>query len=512
MDSSFNHLETHNSPTDNQSNSFPVFLKDFKEKVSHVFHTRDRLDRISVNRGLPPFVMREIMSVNPLSVCIPAQYGGRGDKVPEVLSVLEAASYESLALSLTFGINMALFLQPVSKYATEEARGPVFQDFLKNQKMGGLMITEPDHGSDALHMQTYHVQQGDQYHLKGTKHWAGLTGWADYWLLTARQKAGSGHLLRDIDFFICNINGPNQTIVVEEFFHNLGLYMIPYGRNRIDVKVPAMQRLVPHSSGVNMMLDILHHSRMMMPGIAMGFIKRMLDEAIQHCTQRSSGGKSHLLYDQVQLRLARLQSAYTICSAMCAYSSNTADTQSDLVSFGLEANSIKSLVTDLMQESAQSLLQLVGAKGYKLDHIAGRGTVDSRPFQIFEGSNDILNIQITESLLKGMKNAKEKNLYKFMKAHPSFSKAAERLKDILNINPENPLSQRKQYTLGRVIADAFALELVIRLGEKAYRQDLIDAAVIFLQMEISQLMNGFHFGNEQQLVEGYAEGSHWSLF
>ena len=64
-----------------------------------------------------------------------------------------------------------------------------------------------------------------------------------------------------------------------------------------------------------------------------------------------------------------------------------------------------------MHESAQSLLQLIGAKGYKLNHIAGRLVVDSRPFQIFEGSNDILYHQITESVLKMMKTAKQKSVY-----------------------------------------------------------------------------------------------------
>src|SRR5659263_232457 len=78
--------------------------------------------------------------------------------------------------------------------------------------------------------------------------------------------------------------------------------------------------------------------------------------------------------------------------------SQMADISNDLTGLGFEANIIKTVTTDLMQESAQSLLTLVGAIGYKLNHIAGRGTVDTRPFQIFEGSNDILYNQISESL------------------------------------------------------------------------------------------------------------------
>ena len=85
---------------------------------------------------------------------------------------------------------------------------------------------------------------------------------------------------------------------------------------------------------------------------------------------------------------------------MCANSSEKAGIENDLSSEGLEANAVKSVVTDLMQEAAQSVVQLVGAKAYKLDHIAGRGTADSRPFQIFEGSNDILYAQNFRSLGK----------------------------------------------------------------------------------------------------------------
>ena len=152
------------------------------------------------------------------------------------------------------------------------------------------MITEPDFGSDALHMQSFYTEDNSSYHLQGTKHWAGLTGLADYWLLTARKKTATGDLLRDVNFFICDVSEPDQQIVVEELFENLGLYMIPYGRHRIDVKLPPTHRLVPHSSGIKMMLDILHRSRLQFPGMALGFVQRRLDEARAHCRDRLVGG------------------------------------------------------------------------------------------------------------------------------------------------------------------------------------------------------------------------------
>jgi alkylation response protein AidB-like acyl-CoA dehydrogenase len=104
-----------------------------------------------------------------LSVGIPKQYGGRGGLMHENIGLLAAASYESLALSLTFGINSALFLQPVGKYGQDEVKAKVFKRFLEEKTMGGLMITEPDYGSDALNMQTSYIEAGDHFYLKGEK-------------------------------------------------------------------------------------------------------------------------------------------------------------------------------------------------------------------------------------------------------------------------------------------------------------------------------------------------------
>nr|WP_320020540.1 acyl-CoA dehydrogenase family protein [uncultured Draconibacterium sp.] len=498
----------------NSSTSIPFseFLENLKEKMKQVFHVRADIDQLSLKRGLPPFVMREIMSANPLSVGIPTQYGGRGGVMKENIGLLAAASYESLALSLTFGINSALFLQPFGKFGQDEVKPQVFNRFLNEKAMGGLMITEPDYGSDALNMQTSYTESESKYHLKGKKHWAGLTGWADFWLLSARQQSKSEKLQRDIDFFLCDVTAPGQNIVVEEFFENLGLYAIPYGRNRIDVQLPQTHKLVPETTGVKMMLDLLHRSRMQFPGMGMGFIQRMLDEALTHCKERMVGGKSLFQYDRVQHRLSKLQASYTICSAMCANSSEKAGLDVDLSSQGMEANAVKSVITDLMQEAAQSVVQLVGAKAYKLNHIAGRGTADSRPFQIFEGSNDILYAQISEGLVKMMKRAKERNLFQFLKGFDLTDKAVHFVKSQVDFNLDLQIPQRKLVEMGKIIGRVISMNQVLDLSEKGFNKELIDGSVAFLQQEITKLMSAFTFKNEEKVVDGYDENTSWLNF
>src|SRR5690606_26861160 len=114
---------------------FSGFLKDFEATLKHLFHDQEDINQLSLERGLPPEVMEAIMAKVPLSVAIPSEYGGRGSIVKECLGILAAASYESLSLSLTFGINIALFLEPVSKYAREEVKQKIFDRFLKEGNM-----------------------------------------------------------------------------------------------------------------------------------------------------------------------------------------------------------------------------------------------------------------------------------------------------------------------------------------------------------------------------------------
>jgi alkylation response protein AidB-like acyl-CoA dehydrogenase len=491
---------------------FKDFLRNFTNKLDIVFHQRADINQLETQRGLPPYIMREILSADPFLAFIPKAFGGRGAHMHEGIEIVSAASYESLALGLTFGINWGLFLQPVNKYANEEIKHTIFKGFTTDKKMGGLMITEPNYGSDALNMQTSYTENDDYYHLKGTKHWAGLTGTADYWLLTARRKTPDGDLMRDIDFFISDNNKAGQMIEVEEYFENLGLYMIPYGRNKINVKIPRLYRLEPETTGISMMLDTLHRSRMEIPAMAMGFIKRMLDEAIQHCETRFIGAKSLFNYDQVQQRLASIQSAYTITSAICAHSSDNAGAENDLSPQGLKANSFKTVVTDLMQEAAQQLFQLVGAKAYKQSHIAGRAIIDSRPFQIFEGSNDILYAQITEAVVKLMKQAKEINLFQFLKSYALTGKSVDHLKELLNFNLDMQLTQRKLVELGKVISRIVSMEMVINLGLKGFNPELISNSINMMKQELNNLMSSYSFANTTLVLADYKEESHWRNF
>lgn len=503
-------METQDTPI--RDRDYSSFIQHFEQTLKRVFHEKGDINKMSAQRGLPDDVRKEIMDCVPLSVAIPKEYGGRGVQVQECLGVLSAASYESLSLSLTFGINIALFLEPVAKYGNENVKAEIFRRFLEEQQMGGLMITEPDYGSDALNMRTAYRETPEGYAIKGVKHWQGLTGLADFWVIASRKENDKGDLSRDIDFFICDVSQPGQEIIVEEIFDNPGLYMIPYGRNILDIQVPHDYKLQPESTGIKMMLDILHRSRLQFPGMGMGFIKRMLDEALKHAERRIVGKSNLLAMDQVQFQLSRIQTAYTLCSAMCVRSCEVSGIDHNLASEGLEANSMKAVVTDLMHESANHLVQLSGAKGYRTSHVGGRGIMDSRPFQIFEGSNEMLYSQIAEMVLKAMRMKKIPNLVEYLRSNPLTTRAAAYFTGELDFSVDKITLQRKMVDLGRILGRVVCVGYVIDLAEKGFNAQLIENAITNVKQEIRALVSAIRFENLAMAVNHYEDQSAWWRF
>ncbi len=260
------------------------------------------------------------------------------------------------------------------------------------------------------------------------------------------------------------------------------------------------------------MLDTLHRSRIEFPGMGMGFLQRILDEALEHARERFVGGKPLIDYDQVQRRIADIQAAFTACSAMCLHTSEHAGTENNLAGEALTANSIKTVVTDLMQDASQSLLQLMGGKGYRLDHVAGRSVVDSRPFQIFEGSNDVLYEQISEAILKSMRQMKEQNLYAFLSEHDLTARASDYFSDSLDFEVDQSLSQRRLVELGRILGRVVTMELVIELGDRGFRSDLISNCLQVFQKKVEGLLAGYRREETASVIEDYVDGSAWLDF
>jgi hypothetical protein len=84
---------------------FVNYLENYEKVLKEVFDKKFGGNEFTIERGLSPEELTKIMAASPLAVAIPENFGGRGVKVKECLGILSTASYESISLSLIFGIN-----------------------------------------------------------------------------------------------------------------------------------------------------------------------------------------------------------------------------------------------------------------------------------------------------------------------------------------------------------------------------------------------------------------------
>jgi hypothetical protein len=139
--------------------------------------------------------------------------------------------------------------------------------------------------------------------------------------------------------------------------------------------------------------------------------------------------------------------------------------------------------------------------------VAGRSGVDSRPFQIFEGSNDVLYQQISESVLKSMRQMKEKKLADFLEDHDLTSRATEYFDGAFDFKVDQSLPQRKLVELGRALGRVVTMDMIIELGDRGFRSDLISNGLNVFRKKVDGLLTTYHRSGSASVITACSSAS-----
>ena len=334
-------------------------------------------------------MLSDFLKLGPLHNFIPTDFGGTFESSGICMDLLDTVSYHCLPLGLAVGITGSLFIRPMARLAPAELNAAVLPRFLGSTELGGMMITEPTGGTDIFGLSTTLETADGNVAINGAKCWGGLTGRAEHWLVAARVKKGD-KLTRRVAMVYVPLAA--EGVAVEEYFDALGLQPITYGRTRYtNVCVPEANVITPAGgSALRGILDTLFRSRMGVSAIAAGQCRRLVDELTDRASSRLSFGKPIATYDQVQYRLSGLRGMQQINQSLWHFTGYWSDLHDDVSGDHILANAAKVISTDGLSAAADSALQVFAAAGYKRNHLVGRAFTDARPFQIFEGSNDVL--------------------------------------------------------------------------------------------------------------------------
>lgn len=391
-------------------------------------------------------LFRDLWDLEPFREYLPRSVDGSGGRSADLLAVLDTVAYEHLPLSLAVGITGALFILPIDGHAEPGVALDTLQRVAGDDVwLGGMMMTEPSCGSDLLNACSTAEPNGRTTRIRGMKHWSGLTGHADSWLVFARDDSArrSGRL----GFYVAPRPAVRDGFRVEEFYSAFGLAPIPYGRTSFDAEIPNENRLGDSLPYTRVMAGILCGSRKIFAGMAHGLARRCLDEATRHTDDRQAFGGSLSDLDQVQARLDDLRFSECLTRALCfrviAMSDRITSTDPKA---GHAALLVKALGTELMAESAENLALLRGGEGYRRTVEGFSALADSYPYRVFEGPNDVLFEQYARG---AMKAAGTDDVGEIL-AKAGLSGRGGPVASLLGMSP-TPTAQREIVLLGYVV-------------------------------------------------------------
>jgi len=320
----------------------------------------------------------------------PKEYGGQDGTNLGMAVIREHLARKGLGLhndlqneSSIVGNNVGLLL--MLEHGTEAQKAEWVDDLLEGRRGFAFGITEPDHGSDATHMETTAVRDGDEWIINGEKTWNTGIHKADTDLIFARTSgsAGDGD---GITCFLVPTSSPGFEIV--EF---LWTFNMPTDHAHIrltDVRVPDSATFGGEGKGLGVVQMFFNENRIRQAASSLGAAEFCLDQAIEYAKVRAPFGKPLAHNQGIQFPIVEL---VTQCEMLRALIRQTAWQMDTYGAFSVsdKVSMCNYWANRLCCEAADRAMQVFGGLGYSrhqpFEHIYRH----HRRYRITEGAEEI---------------------------------------------------------------------------------------------------------------------------
>ena len=209
------------------------------------------------------------------------------------------------------GNNVGVLL--MLNYGSEEQKEEWIPDMLEGKRGFAFAITEPEHGSDATHMETAGVRHGDTWVLNGVKTWNTGIHKAPYDMIMARTsgKAGDGE---GITAFLVPMDAPGMKI--EEM---LWTFNMPTDHGTVsitDVRVPHGAIFGEEGRGLQIVQHFFNENRIRQAASSLGAGQYCVNESVEYAKVRKPFGKALATNQGIQFPLVELQAQAEMLRAL----------------------------------------------------------------------------------------------------------------------------------------------------------------------------------------------------
>jgi acyl-CoA dehydrogenase len=281
------------------------------------------------------------------------------------------------------GNNVGLML--MLAHGTEEQKADWVDDLAEGRKGFAFGITEPNHGSDATHMETTAVRDGDEWIISGEKTFNTGVHKAKYDMVMARTsgEAGDG---RGITAFFVPMEADG--VKIEEM---LWTFNMPTDHGRVsftDVRVPHGAIFGGEGRGLGVVQHFFNENRIRQAASSLGAAQFCIDEAVRYAQERKPFGKALATNQGIQFPLVELQ---TQCEMLRALIHKTAWQMDEFGAFSVsdKVSMCNYWSNRLCCDAADRSMQVHGGLGYSrhkpFEHIYRH----HRRYRITEGAEEI---------------------------------------------------------------------------------------------------------------------------
>ncbi len=340
----------------------------------------------------PDKVFRKFGEMGLLGMMVPVQYGGSGMDPVSVTMILEEVGRGCAATALSLGAHAILCTNNLFRNASEEQRKKYLPDLCSGARYGGVAITEPGAGSDAVGMQTRAVRRGDKYILNGTKMF--ITNGPVGSVFVVYAKTGEANS-KSLSTFIVESGFPG--FKVGKKLNKMGMRASPTSELIFeDMEVPAANRMGEENQGITQLMRGLDIERVTLAGISVGIAQASVDEARKYAMDRKQFGKPIGEFQMVQKMLADMLTE-TEAARNLVYMAAEAIASGRKIA--KEAAMAKLFASEVGTRCAMQAVQILGGYGYIKEFPVERFARDAKLMEIGAGTSEIMRMIISREMM-----------------------------------------------------------------------------------------------------------------
>ncbi len=353
---------------------------------------------VIANDRVPDEIITEMKDMGLFGLTVPEEYGGAGLNTRQYAQVVKTMAYAAPAFRSIFSINVGMFNSAIKNGGTAEQKAEWWPRIASGE-IACFGLTEPGSGSDSAAMQTTARPDpdGNGWRLSGTKRYITNAPHADVALIMARTEKDAQPKNAHVSAFIVPMDTPGVSVgkpdkkMGQEGSHVADVMLD-------DVRVPGDALLGGEvGRGFRFAMQSLDNGRISVGAAATGYARRALDSALKYANERKAFGEPIANFQLIQQMLAESETEIYASECMMADVTARVDRGENTIR---QAAAFKVFGSEMCGRVVDRVVQIYGGAGYLAEYDAERFFRDARIYRIYEGTTQILQLQIAKHMLR----------------------------------------------------------------------------------------------------------------